>query len=105
MLASFTDIEGFDWDWANVEENIIKHGVLRQEVEEVFQDIDKCFYDDLKHSTQAETRFAVTGKSHSSRLLTIFFTVRRNKIRAISARDSSRKERQLYEEAFNSTKI
>jgi uncharacterized protein len=45
-----------------------------------------------------ELRHAALGKTYGSRLLTVVFTIRNEKIRVISARPMSRNERVLYEE-------
>ncbi|KKP60367.1 MAG: hypothetical protein UR56_C0025G0018 [Candidatus Roizmanbacteria bacterium GW2011_GWC2_34_23] len=43
------DIEGFDWNEANIKKNEIKHNVYYKECEQVF--FDKPFYiRDIKHS-------------------------------------------------------
>jgi len=56
--------------------------------------------EDYKHSKE-EPRFFVLGKTDLERELLIVFTVRNNKIRVISVRDMSRKERKVYEEFSN----
>ncbi|HEY7554469.1 MAG TPA: BrnT family toxin [Candidatus Binatia bacterium] len=43
-------------------------------------------------------RYVALGKTYGSRLLTLVFTVRTNRIRVISARPMSRNERQVYEQ-------
>ena len=55
------------------------------------------FFDDIQHS-EKEQRTLALGKTFDKRLLSIVFTIRRNKIRVISARDMSKKERKIYEE-------
>jgi hypothetical protein len=45
-----------------------------------------------------EPRYYVLGKSNDGRHLFIVFTIRRNKIRVISARNMSRRERRIYRE-------
>ena len=44
-----------------------------------------------------EIRYVALGKTYGSRLLTVVFTGRANRIRVISARPMSRNERQVYE--------
>jgi len=51
----------------------------------------KIFFD-KKHS-QIEDRFVAFGITNQGRKLTVIFTKRKDKIRVISARDMSRKER------------
>ncbi len=68
-----------------------------KECEEVFLNEPlKTFYD-IKHS-QEEIRFIAFGKTDENRRLLIVFTVRNRKIRIISARDMSKKERRIYEQ-------
>jgi len=55
---------------------------------------------------RGEDRYYVLGKTDNERLLFVVFTIRSNKIRVISARDMSRKERRLfYEQIEKGTKI
>jgi len=46
--------------------------------------------------SQTEARYYALGRALSGRLLFVAFTVRRQRIRVISARDMSRKEREVY---------
>ena len=87
---------GFDWDNNNVNKNQIKHKVIASECEEVFFNKPLLIFSDEKHS-QAENRYYVLGKTNLNRKLFIVFTIRNNKIRVISARDMSKKERKIYE--------
>ena len=86
----------FDWDKSNKEKNQIKHKVYYQEAEQIFFNQPLKNFIDIKHS-QKELRFYSFGKTDKNRLLTIIYTVRNKKIRIISARDQSRKERKIYE--------
>ena len=51
--------------------------------------------DDVQHS-DTEVRFLALGKTNINRSLFIAFTLRNNLILAISARDMSQKEREVY---------
>jgi uncharacterized DUF497 family protein len=51
----------------------------------------------------AEPRYYVLGRTNDERHLFIVFTIRKNKIRVISARDMSRKERRIYREQIEKT--
>jgi len=53
------------------------------------------FADDLKH-TEIESRYIALGKTKRNRLLSVVFTIRGKKIRNISARDMSKKDRKIY---------
>jgi len=88
----------FDWDEGNERKNLEKHGVSAQEVEEVFFDPRKKLLGDKFHSGK-EDRYLLIGQTRRQRLLFVVFTIRDRRIRAISARDLNRKERDLYEEA------
>lgn len=94
-------IFGFDWDKGNSGKNI-KHKVEDKEAEEAFFDKNKKTFKDSIHSGQEE-RFWMVGKTKTDRILFIVFTVRKNKIRIISARDLNRKEVDLYEKKIDST--
>jgi len=87
------DIEGFDWDAGNTDKNWIRHRVSASECEEVFFN-DPLIVKTKSHSSEA--RHAAFGRTDQGRLLTVIYTVRGNKIRIISARDMSRKERRNY---------
>ena len=92
----FLRLEGFDWDAANVQKNWRRHQAAFYECEEVFMR-GPVILPDIEHLGTEERLFAL-GRTVRERLLTVVFTVRRNKIRVISARDMSRKERQVYEQ-------
>jgi uncharacterized DUF497 family protein len=87
---------GFEWDKDNIEKNWLKHKVTPVECEQVF--FNKAFFaEDVKYSQQ-EKRYYALGLTNNRRLLFIAFTIRRNLIRVISARNMSKKERKIYEE-------
>jgi uncharacterized DUF497 family protein len=91
-------IEGFDWDAGNREKNWQKHRVSTGECEEVFFNLPLLLQDSPGHS-QTEPRFVALGQTNAGRQVFIVFTVRQEKIRVISARDMSQKERDLYEQS------
>jgi hypothetical protein len=86
----------FEWDKGNIDKNFIKHKVTNQEIEEIFNSKLLKTFEDIKHS-QKEIRFVALGITNKKRRLYISFTIRNQKIRIISARDQSKKERSLYE--------
>ena len=94
-MIDLPDVNGFDWDEGNQLKNWIKHEVSASECEEVFFNLPLMLANDPKHS-QDEPRYYVLGQTNNSRRLFISFTVRGNKIRVISARSMSRKERKIY---------
>ena len=85
----------FEWDKGNSAKNR-KHQVEDQESEEVFLDENKVIFKDVFHSKDEE-RFVLLGETRRERVLYVVFTVRKNKIRIVSARDINRKEIHLYE--------
>ncbi|OHA75609.1 MAG: hypothetical protein A3A32_02835 [Candidatus Wildermuthbacteria bacterium RIFCSPLOWO2_01_FULL_48_35] len=86
----------FEWDEGNLNKNQLKHGVENQEIEEIFFNLPVLFSPDPKHSGE-EGRYLVLGQTDKHRKLSIIFTVRKTKIRVISARPMSLKERKFYE--------
>ena len=96
-VLDFDSLVGFDWDEGNKQKNCERHGVDYTECEEVFFNKPLLISEDTKHSFQ-EKRYYVLGRSDRGRALFLVFTIRNNKIRVISARDQSKKERQIYEQ-------
>lgn len=95
-FPNFNEIEGFDWDKGNIEKNWKKHNVRSGEIEEIFFNdplivLNDDFYSDF------EKRYMCLGITNTSRKLFCVFTIRENKIRPISARDMTPKERKAYE--------
>jgi uncharacterized DUF497 family protein len=87
----------FDWDQWNVQKNEDKHGVSRLEAESAFFDPHHRLFADLVHSTRRETRYILYGRSLEARVLMVGFTLRALRVRVITARPASRKERRIYE--------
>jgi uncharacterized protein len=88
---------GFDWDVHNIEKIKSRHDVAPSECEQVFFNLPLVIGDDVSHSDD-ENRFYTLGQTDAERLLFLVFTVRKDKIRVISARNMSRRERRLYQE-------
>jgi len=90
---------GFEWDKGNIEKSLKQHNVTDKEAEEVFFDQNKQEYPDPTHS-EKEIRKIVVGKTNKGRILFVAYTVRKKKVRIISARDLNKKrEADLYEKA------
>jgi len=89
---------GFQWDAGNAGKNWELHQVPNAECEQVFFNRPIRVAPDAKHSRQ-EPRRAALGQTNGGRLLSVVFTVRGTLVRVISARDMSRNERRLYEQA------
>ncbi len=86
----------FEWDERKAKQNIRKHGVSFEEAATVFGDqFSITIYDPL-HS-EDEDRFVILGMSSKNRLLVVVHTERGDKIRIISARKATKKERKQYE--------
>ena len=88
---------GFDWDDGNERKSTDKHGVSRQEAEQVFLNGPLALSTDEAHSDD-EPRFHALGRTEAGRLLHVTFTLRDGGrlIRVISARDASKRERESY---------
>jgi uncharacterized DUF497 family protein len=89
-------ITGFEWDEGNRHKSLKKHRVTPEEAEEAFFDRDKVIAEDVKHS-ESEARYILLGKTKTERLLYVVFTLRKKKIRVISARSINRREAGIYE--------
>jgi len=87
----------FEWDQWNVQKNEDKHGVSRLEAESAFYDPRARLFEDMVHSTARESRYILYGRSLEARVLMVGFTRRGRKVRVITARSASRKERRIYE--------
>lgn len=87
----------FEWDDGNVDKNWEKHGVRASECEEVFFNRPLLV---LENSSQSddELRQLALGQTHAGRRLFLVFTVRETRVRVISARDMTRKERRIYDQ-------
>lgn len=95
-MRIFADVVGFEWDDGNRDKNLVKHKVTNAECEEAFADECRVVREDTVHS-KVEVRHYLVGKTKRGRSLYISFTTRLDLIRVISARDSNKKERKLYE--------
>lgn len=87
---------GFEWDEGNFTKSWDRHDVSGVECEQVFFNHPLLSDPDVKHSA-GEDRFRVLGQTDAGRLLFLVFTIRKDFIRVITARDMNRKERKVYE--------
>jgi len=92
---SVPEFESFDWSGGNAEKNWDGHGVTPLEAEQVFFNAPLLAGTDIAHS-QKEARFYVLGQTDEGRELFVAFTMRGRRLRVVSARDMSRKERRIY---------
>jgi uncharacterized DUF497 family protein len=88
----------FEWDEHKAASNFTKHGVSFAEAATVFGDPRSLTIPDPVHS-QLEERAIILGRSLPDKLLVVVHTERGDRVRIISARPASRRERQTYEEA------
>ncbi|MGH2582695.1 MAG: BrnT family toxin [Anaerolineales bacterium] len=96
-MVELGGVVGFEWGESNREKNWEKHGVSASECEEVFFNLPLILREDIAHS-QNEPRYYALGQTGMGRGLFIVFTICRDKVRVISARGMSRKERKIYEQ-------
>jgi len=86
----------FEWDEDKAAENERKHGVPFSEAKSVFNDPFSLTMYDPDHSADEE-RFVDLGMSAMGRLLIVSYTERAGRIRLISSRRSTTRERITYE--------
>jgi uncharacterized DUF497 family protein len=83
----------FEWDAEKAAVNLAKHGVSFEEAVTVFLDLDYLLLGD----TVAPERFVAIGISRKARVLFVVHCERGEKLRVISARRATRRERETYE--------
>jgi uncharacterized DUF497 family protein len=88
----------FDWDGGNAEKNWLRHRVSQSESEQVFFNRPLVVAEDEPHS-QGEVRHFALGCTDAGRLLFVAYTLRGERVRIISARDMTRRERKEYQHA------
>ena len=97
-MISIEGLEGFEWDPGNLAKSHAKHRVTPAETEQIFFNEPLLLLSDEKRSGE-EPRFLALGHTHDRRRLFVVFTLREKRIRIISSRDMSRKERAIYDKA------
>lgn len=85
----------FEWDKYNLE-HVDKHKIKPGECEQVFFNIPFTVELDLVHS-RGEERYFALGKTSMNRILVVIFTIRKARVRIITARDANKKERIIHE--------
>lgn len=86
----------FEWDPEKAQANAAKHGITFAEASTIFGDPLELTIDDPDHSGD-EARFLSLGMSSAGQLLVVSFTERDHRIRLISARLATPRERRHYE--------
>jgi uncharacterized DUF497 family protein len=87
----------FEWDSGNISKSANKHGVATDEVESVFQFGLAVAIGRQTNPPVHEERLCIVGPSSTGRMISVVFTIREGRVRPISSRIASRKERGLYE--------
>jgi len=87
----------FEWDEIKAKTNFKKHEVSFEEGKTIFNDPSLFTFPDIEHSI-AEERYINIGLSASGRILIVTHTERQEKIRIISCRKATARERRFYEE-------
>jgi uncharacterized DUF497 family protein len=81
----------FDWDDANTE-HIVRHGVMPEEVEQAFANHPLVVLAAQKRG--GEERLLCAGLTDAGRALQFVYTMRRGRIRVITAHAAKRKVRE-----------
>ncbi len=89
-----------EWDPEKARRNLLKHGVSFDEAATVFGDPMSVTVPDPDHS-RGESRYVDVGRSRTGLLLVVSYTDRGGRLRLISARPATRRERRTHEEAFD----
>lgn len=89
-------LDGFEWDDAKATRNFAKHRVSFEEAATVFVDEWSITIHDADHSI-TEDRYVTIGTSIWRRVLTVVHADREDRIRIISARKATPREKQAYE--------
>jgi len=87
----------FEWDPEKAKLNESKHGVSFFEACEIFDDDDSSAVPDPDHSVDEE-RYLIFGLSKAGSYLVVSYTERGDRIRLISARQMTPREREAYEQ-------
>lgn len=85
----------FEWDPRKAAGNFAKHRVSFDEASTVFGDPLAGTIGDPIHS-DVELRFITVGRSAQGRVIVVVHTDREDKIRIISARPATRREKRTY---------
>lgn len=89
----------FEWDEVKAIANLKKHkGVSFDEGETVFNDLFLLTFPDTSNA-ENEERYINIGLSAKGRVLVLIHTERQGKIRIISCRKATARERRYYEES------
>jgi len=87
-------MQDFEWDPGKAVANLAKHGIDFADATEVLFDAMAITVTDAERD---EERFVTIGRDAFSRILVVIYTWREDRIRVISARRATRRERKHYE--------
>ena len=85
----------FEWDDEKAESNLVKHGITFLEATTVFLDDGAIYRKDVAHS-MVEERFLLIGRSIERKILTVVHVERGARLRIVSARRATPRERRDY---------
>ena len=86
---------GFQWDSEKAAVNERKHGIAFADAVGVLEDIYALTLREEAHPP--EMRYVTVGQDFLGRVVTVVFTIRSEDYRIISARKSTRRERDEYD--------
>jgi uncharacterized protein len=86
-------VVGLEWDPYRAANNFSKHGVRFAEAATVFEDEAALT---MLDNESDEERFVALGTGSMGRILVVVYTIRGDRIRIISARKATRRERSQY---------
>lgn len=89
----------FEWDASKAEANARKHGVTFSEAATSFRDPLSVTVPDPRHSLREE-RSVLFGRSEQGQMLAVMHTERGSRIRIISARSMTPREKREYAEGI-----
>lgn len=87
----------FEWDTGNSTKSKVKHGIEKDDVESVFRLKTAMPFGEQISPEPDELRMSIVGPDFKGRMLSVVFTFRDDKIRAISSRMANKKEKSFYE--------
>ena len=89
----------YEWHAAKAKANLQKHGVSFDDAATVFLDPLALTYPDPYHSGEEEREITI-GRTAGHRVVFVSHCQRGNRLRIISARKATRRERGQYEEGI-----
>jgi uncharacterized DUF497 family protein len=92
-------LKGFDWDLHNVG-HVARHGVNPTEVEEA---VERPHAIIPAKDVGSEKRWKLFGTSAAGRYLVVVFTIRKERLRPVTAHTMNRRERRIYAPEINET--